>query len=160
MGDHTETVQFDYDPAVTSYAQLLEVFWESHDPGRPAWSRQYMAAIFAHDADQERLARETASRRAAGMGRPLTTQILPAETFYLAEAYHQKFYLQQVKEVWREFQTIYRTMDALIGSTAASRANGYLAGYGSAEALAQELPELGLSPAAGERLYQWVSRRG
>jgi peptide-methionine (S)-S-oxide reductase len=159
IGDHAETVELDIDPAVTSYARLLEAFWEGHDPGRPLWSRQYMAAVFYHDAEQERLARETAARRAAQMGRPMATQVLPAGTFTLAEDYHQKFYLQQVKEVWREFQTLYPAMGELIDSTAASRCNGYLAGCGSAEALAVELPGFGLSEVAQQQLWRLVGRR-
>lgn len=153
-------MELDFDPSVTTYARLLEVFWEGHDPGRPLWSRQYMAAVFFHDAEQERLARESADRRAGRMGRPLTTLILPAETFTLAEAYHQKFYLQQATEVWREFQAIYPSLDALIASTAASRANGYLAGCGSVDELTEELPGFGLSASAGRRLWLLASRRG
>lgn len=156
IGDHAETVELEFDPAVTSYARLLEAFWEGHDPGRPLWSRQYMAAVFYHDAEQERLARETAARRAAQMGRPMTTQILPAERFTPAEDYHQKFYLQQVKEVWREFEAIYPAMGDLVNSTAAARCNGYLAGCGSAEALAAELPGFGLSAAAQAQLLRRV----
>ena len=87
LGDHTETVELDFDPAVTTYERLLAAFWSSHDPSRPVWSRQYMAAVFYHDAEQERLARETAARQPA----PVNTALLPAATFYLAEEYHQNY---------------------------------------------------------------------
>ncbi|MDZ7761250.1 MAG: peptide-methionine (S)-S-oxide reductase [Desulfovermiculus sp.] len=48
LGDHTETLQVDYDPEAVSYPKLLEVFWESHSPEQSALSRQYMAAVFYH----------------------------------------------------------------------------------------------------------------
>jgi hypothetical protein len=56
MGDHTETVQVDFDPGRITYAQLLEIFWASHRPTSRNWSRQYMNAIFYHDDEQRRLA--------------------------------------------------------------------------------------------------------
>jgi peptide methionine sulfoxide reductase MsrA len=46
LGDHTETVQIDFDPSVIPYGELLAVFWESHEPGSSTWSRQYMNAVF------------------------------------------------------------------------------------------------------------------
>ena len=47
LGDHTETVQVDYDPGQVSYEDLLRVFWQSHDPTEPIHSRQYASIIFA-----------------------------------------------------------------------------------------------------------------
>jgi len=49
LGDHTETVQIDYDPTQISFEELLDVFWDSHRPTQRAWSRQYMAAVFFHN---------------------------------------------------------------------------------------------------------------
>ncbi len=46
LGDHTETIQIDYDPTYVSYRELLDIFWESHDPAARPWSRQYMAVVF------------------------------------------------------------------------------------------------------------------
>ena len=56
IGDHTETVQVDYDPRQISYAQLLDIFWKSHQPTRSSWSEQYKNAIFYHNEDQEKIA--------------------------------------------------------------------------------------------------------
>jgi methionine-S-sulfoxide reductase len=148
LGDHTETLELDFDPAVTTYEQLLTAFWSSHDPARPVWSRQYMAAVFYHHPEQERLARETAARQKG----PVNTAILPAETFYLAEEYHQKYYLQSARPLMRELRQAYPDFRGIIHSTAATRVNGYLAGHGDLELLEAELPGLGLSPEAEERL--------
>jgi methionine-S-sulfoxide reductase len=152
LGDHTETLELDFDPAVTSYERLLEAFWSSHDPTRPAWNRQYMAAIFYHDPEQERLARETADRAGRQIRGEVNTQILPAEVFYVAEDYHQKYYLQNARPLMSEFRRMYPHLPDVIRSTAATRVNGYLAGAGSPEALEADLPGFNLSAVAEERL--------
>ena len=152
LGDHTETVELDFDPAVTTYERLLAAFWSSHDPSRPVWSRQYMAAVFYHDAEQERLARETAARQPA----PVNTALLPAATFYLAEEYHQKYYLQSARPLMRELRQAYPEFRDVVHSTAATRINGYLAGHGDPALLEADLPRLGLSSEAGERLRVMV----
>ncbi len=151
LGDHTETVQVDFDPTVISYPELLEVFWESHVPG-PAWSRQYMNVIFYHNEEQKRLAEASKARVAAKTGGQVPTAILPATEFTLAEDYHQKYYLRQVPGLWRELSRFYPDLKSRINSTAAARMNGYVAGYGSVSQLEAELPALGLSPEADQQL--------
>ncbi|MER0447926.1 peptide-methionine (S)-S-oxide reductase MsrA [Streptomyces sp. Edi4] len=99
---HTEAVRVVYDPARVSYAQLLKVFWENHDPtqgfrqGNDVGT-QYRSAIYTHSPQQEATAR--ASREAyqevltaSGHG-TITTELLPAEgrPFYPAEPYHQQY---------------------------------------------------------------------
>jgi len=160
LGDHTETLQLDYDPAETSYDRLLEAFWSGHDPTRAAWSRQYKAAVFVHDAEQERLALESQRREAARHGSRMATEVLPATAFHLAEAYHQKYYLQQTPALMRVFSAVYPQSVAFIASAAASRVNGYVAGYGSLAELDAELAGFGLPLAAAETLRQIVQRRG
>lgn len=152
LGDHTETVQVDFDPTVISYQELLEVFWESHVPGYPAWSRQYMNVIFYHNEEQKRLAEASQARVVAKTGGQVHTAILPATEFTLAEDYHQKYYLRQVPELWRELGRSYPDLKGRTNSTAAARMNGYVAGYGSVAQLEEELPDLGLSPEAGRQL--------
>ena len=83
-GDHTETVQIRFDPTVTSYSEMLKLFWENHDPTRCA-SRQYMSAIFYHDSTQKRLAEESKKAAQKRNKKPIMTKIKRAETFYNAE---------------------------------------------------------------------------
>ena len=159
LGDHTETVQIDYDPARISYEDLLKIFWASHSPTRPPWSRQYMSIIFYHNEEQRRLALETKACEEARIGGKLYTEIVPAGEFYLAEDYHQKYYLRGYPHLEGEFAAIYRDERALVDSTAAARVNGYLAGYGTLENLKAELDDLGLSPAGREELLSAVRKR-
>ena len=62
LGDHSETVQIDYDPSKISYQELLAIFWDTHNPGSRPYSRQYASIVFPHDAEQENLAMEAKFR--------------------------------------------------------------------------------------------------
>jgi len=159
LGDHTETIQIEYDPTLVSYRELLDVFWAGHDPARPAFSRQYASIIFYHDAEQEKLALASKERQEAQCGCQLYTEIVPAAAFYLAENYHQKYRLQQSPEFVSEFNAIYPNSDDFVNSTAAARVNGYLGGYGALADLQVGIDGLGLSPAARQKLLDIVRQR-
>lgn len=159
LGDHTETVQIEYDPTRISYQELLDVFWAGHDSTRPASSRQYASIIFYYTEEQGRLAQESKERREAQCGCQLYTEIVPATEFYLAEDYHQKYRLQQSAEFMAEFRAMYPHGNDFVDSTAAARVNGYMGGYGTLADLQAEIDDLGLSPAARQRLLDMVSRR-
>jgi peptide-methionine (S)-S-oxide reductase len=158
LGDHSESVQMDYDPSQISYENLIEVFWEAHDPTSPMFSRQYMNAVFYHSEEQRQLAVGTRDRIAAELGQKVETQILPAGTFYLAEDYHQKYNLRLYDTVYQELASVYPQTADLVASSAAARLNGYLGGYGTRAQLEQELPSLGVSPEASETLLRIVRR--
>jgi peptide-methionine (S)-S-oxide reductase len=160
LGDHSETIQVDYDPTQISYEELLNVFWSSHSPTSRPWSRQYASIIFYHNEEQKRLAVETKDRRAAETGGWIFTEVVPFSGFYLAEDYHQKYRLQQVPDLMAEFRTTYADSADFVNSTAAARVNGYVGGHGTLAALEAEIDELGLSLAAQERLLDLVSSWG
>lgn len=95
---HAEVVEVEYDPAVVSYAQLLDVFWENHNPTTlnrqgPDVGEQYRSAIFFHTPEQEREARNSKEKleQSGRYKNPIVTEITPASTFYLAEDYHQQY---------------------------------------------------------------------
>jgi peptide-methionine (S)-S-oxide reductase len=95
---HAEAVEVDYDPAKLSYEQLLDVFWENHDPTQlnrqgPDFGKQYRSAIFYHSLDQETAANASKEKlgKSGRFSKPIMTQIVPAETFYEAEDYHQQY---------------------------------------------------------------------
>lgn len=158
IGDYSETVQIDYDPARISYEELLTVFWNSHDPTMQSWMRQYASIIFYHNEEQHRLAVESLNSIEAKLGSKVYTEILPASRFYLAEDYHQKFYLRQVPELAGEFTRIYPDAIDFINSTAAARLNGYAGGNGSVEALKEQIASFGLSEAGEKKLLEIAGR--
>ncbi|WP_415776498.1 peptide-methionine (S)-S-oxide reductase MsrA [Sneathiella sp. HT1-7] len=95
---HAEVVQVRFDPAVVSFEDLLNVFWQSHDPTTlnrqgPDIGTQYRSAIFYRNDDQKAIAE--ASKEAQGrhglLRRPVVTEISPALDFYPAEDYHQQY---------------------------------------------------------------------
>ena len=96
---HADVVEILYDPSKIGYAQLLEVFWRNVDPLTPNRQfcdvgSQYRTAIFYHDDEQERLARESKERleQSGWFDDPIVTEINRARIFYPAEKYHQDYY--------------------------------------------------------------------
>ena len=114
LGDHTEAFQLDFDPAVITYDELLAMFWTSHKPDRASYSRQYMAAVFATPAQE---AAALASRPAGAR-----TPVITGTPFYLAEDYHQKYYLRHTPDLWREVAGL--TEKELVDSPRAAKLNG------------------------------------
>jgi peptide-methionine (S)-S-oxide reductase len=95
---HAETVEVEYDPAKVSYEQLLDVFWENHDPTTlnrqgPDVGEQYRSAIFFQTPEQEAAAIASRENRekSGRYKRPIVTEITPASMFYRAEEYHQGY---------------------------------------------------------------------
>jgi peptide-methionine (S)-S-oxide reductase len=87
---HAEVVEVTYDPEQVSYEQLLDVFWAKHNPTRPTGEDdQYRSVIFVHDEEQ----RAVAERSKAALG--AATFVEPAQTFYRAEEYHQRYLEKQ-----------------------------------------------------------------
>ena len=158
IGDHTETVQVDYDPNLTSYGQLLDVFWNSHEPTRRSRPGQYMKAVFYQNEQQRELALASKVAVEKKIGSTVKTEIVPLQTFTMAEDYHQKFTLKGHKGLKKEMMRIYPRHQDLVDSTAAARLNGYLGGYGSKEQLAREIESLGLSTEAEKALAEMVRR--
>ena len=158
MGDHSESIQIDYDPALMSYAKLLEIFWQNHDPTARAWRRQYMSAIFYHNEEQKRMALETMAGEEKRRNKKIQTEILPFAKFYLAEDYHQKYQLRQHRELMTEFKTMYPRPVDFINSTAAARVNGYVSGHGAPDDVKTNLANLGLSAASSNRLLEIANR--
>ena len=121
-------------------------------------SRQYMSIIFYHDEDQKRLALESKQREEASIGSPIFTEIVPISDFYLAEDYHQKYYLRREPEFMKELSIIYPNAEDFIASTAAARLNGYAGGYGAFDNLKEARYSLGLSEAGASRLLELADR--
>ena len=93
---HAEAVEVTFDPEQVSYEQLLDVFWNAHDPtqlNRQGWDvgDQYRSAIFFHSPEQEEAALRTKAEVQARTRGQVVTLIEPAPEFYEAEDYHQQY---------------------------------------------------------------------
>jgi len=135
LGDHTETLQIDFDPEMITYEELLEIFWDSHDPSVPAYSSQYQSMILTHNDDQLRLALQSRDQRQAESERSILTVIKPLEHLYLAEDYHQKYYLRSSSDLKALLQQAYPEGIDWLNSTAVARINGIAGRYTSWEEL-------------------------
>ena len=94
---HAEVTQVEFDPAKISYAKLLEVFWQAHDP--TTLNRQgadvgtsYRSIILYRDEKQKLLAEKSKLEAQKDFHKPIVTEIVPLKKFYKAEDYHQEYY--------------------------------------------------------------------
>ena len=100
---HVEVVQIEFDPSVISYEDLLEVFWNIHDPTQlnrqgPDIGTQYKSVIFYHDEKQKKKAEESKIKqeKIKKYSKHIVTEILKVKTFNKAEEYHQQ-YLEKIR---------------------------------------------------------------
>ncbi|MDH2907338.1 MAG: peptide-methionine (S)-S-oxide reductase MsrA [Candidatus Nitrosotalea sp.] len=99
MTGHAEVVQVEYDPSKISYGEILDMFWNNHDPTTlnrqgPDVGTQYRSAIFYHTPEQEKEALQSKEyiEKSGTRGKKIVTEVVPATEFYKAEEYHQQYY--------------------------------------------------------------------
>lgn len=95
---HAEVVQVTFDPSILSFEALLEEFFALHNPTQlnrqgPDWGSQYRSTIFFHSPEQQASAQAVIEQleHSQRFGKPIVTQVVPAQTFWPAEEYHQKY---------------------------------------------------------------------
>ena len=99
---HAEVVQIEYDPAKISYDQILEIFWDIHDPttlnrqGADVGT-QYRSIILYHNDAQKQAVEKSKAAAANKYKDPITTEVGPLKTFYIAEEYHQDYFRKNPK---------------------------------------------------------------
>lgn len=96
---HAEVVQVEYDPSIISYNELLEVFWNMHDPTQknrqgPDIGRQYRSVIFYHNETQKKISEQSKNKleKTNKFKKPIVTEITKAQLFFPAEEYHQNYF--------------------------------------------------------------------
>jgi peptide-methionine (S)-S-oxide reductase len=100
---HAEAVQITYDPEQISYKDLVTAFFDLHDPTTlnrqgPDVGSQYRSAIFYHDDEQRKIAEQVKDEldQSGKYRYPIITEIVPAQDFYVAEDYHQHYYVRRI----------------------------------------------------------------
>ena len=96
---HAEAVEIEYDPNEISYDELLDIFWNNHDPTSlnrqgPDVGIQYRSSIFVHDESQKLTAQKSKEKfnSSGKFSKTIVTEIVPSPEFYTAEEYHQKYF--------------------------------------------------------------------
>jgi peptide-methionine (S)-S-oxide reductase len=96
---HAEVAQLEYDPSKVSYEELLDVFWNIHDPTSlnrqgPDRGEQYRSVIFFHNPQQEEMAKRSKEKlqMSGRFDKDIVTQIKPAKEYYLATVEHQQYF--------------------------------------------------------------------
>jgi len=94
---HAEAVEVTYDPSKVTYDELLNTFWNLHDPTTlnrqgPDFGHQYRSAVFFTSPEQEQVARRSKEKAQKYFDRPIVTEIVPLNHFWRAEEYHQRYF--------------------------------------------------------------------
>lgn len=146
----------DFNPQEITYEELLRLFLNWHSPEYNVATRQYVSAIFYHNENQKEAAIEAINLEQQKNGIKLYTLMLPYEKLYLAEAYHQKYYLQLVDVLKQDIKSYYPNIRDFIDSTTAARINGYIKGLGTMDQLVKDIELMGLSEKGKKRLIEIV----
>ena len=100
--DHAEVVHVEFDPEEVSFAKLVDIFFENHNPTTlnrqgPDFGSQYRSVVFYHDDAQRAVAEDSKHKlgESGRWGRPIVTQIVPFTKFFAAEGYHQQYLEKQ-----------------------------------------------------------------
>lgn len=149
MGDHTEALELDYDPAKLPLERLVGQVLGQGSFRRQSYSRQYRNAIFYRSETEKSAILEVAKRFPQA-----EYDLEPFSKFYRAEDYHQKYYLQE-SSLMSEYKQLYSSHDAFVDSTSAARANAIIDGNIGELKLNLLLPKLGLSQKAQSLLIKY-----
>lgn len=142
--DHTEVFQVDYDPKQISFEQLLDKFWQSHNPCGPSWSTQYKAILFYGDETERKAAVASSERETKRRGRKITTELKRLDKFYFAEDYHQKYRLRGDRRLFGNIRAMFDSERAFSESTVAAKVNAYLDGHLTLPQVKRSLEAVGL----------------
>jgi peptide-methionine (S)-S-oxide reductase len=116
-----------------------------------------MSLILYHNDEQERIALESKALVESETTGDVNTEVAPLTNFYLAEDYHQKYYLQGVPELFREIRALFPDFSSFVNSTTAARLNGIIGGYGDKDLISEEIESYGLSE-EGKELLMLIAR--
>ncbi|NHN32484.1 peptide-methionine (S)-S-oxide reductase [Paenibacillus sp. S3N08] len=156
MGDHTETLEIDFDPTILSFEEIANKFWDSHKPSNinDYKGRQYQSLLFYRDGFQQEIIEQVLEKRKKlGKGEP-ETELVPYAGFQLAEDNHQKYYLKRYPNAIERLSTVYPSPDELLNSTLAARLNGLAKGYTNLERIKNEIQQWPTNPHTRQTLLE------
>jgi len=125
IGDHSEALQVDYDPDVVSFADLVDLAIQNHDPRRQTGKRQYQNVLFYGSPGE----RETIETALGNLAMDASTRVEQLDAFTLAETYHQKYNLRNKRALLADFEDAGYDDAGIRDSPAAAKLNGRIAGH-------------------------------
>lgn len=147
LGDHTETIQIDFDSAIISYEDILKTFWDNHDAAKDRHfkGRQYLSLLNVHSLEQQEVAEAVKNEWEQKNGKTIETEILFDHPFYLAEERHQKYFLKRFSKAMTSVLPLFSDHKSFNDSTVAARLNGFVREYGRLNEIKEELSDWGLT---------------
>lgn len=158
MGDHTETVQIEFDPSVLSFEDIIRAFWAHHtSTNRTDYGeRQYLSLLFYHDEQQkqtiERVKRELEDER----NERIETEIGPFSAFTQAEERHQKYHLKRFKRAAEKLSAHFPLPDSFTDSTLTARLNGFVKEYTTLDKIEEEVQGWAIPDQSKEQLADFI----
>lgn len=159
-GDHTETVEMDFDSGIVSLETILKVFWSRHNPVNinDYKGRQYRSLVLFRDPIQYNVIREVMNNiKEQGNGIP-DTEVAPYTGFYPAEDRNQKYYLKRYQDALDKLRTLFPTDEELTNATLAARLNGLAKGYTNIEKIINEIRTWQISNEEQEEIIHLIKR--
>lgn len=158
MGDHSETVELEYDPKILTYEEILRVFWDNHNPVNINGykGRQYQSMLLYRTPQQKNaIDRALKERRESGKDE-LATEVHPFTVFYSAEVKHQKYYLKRHPDAVDKLLKLYPSIQAMDQSALAARLNGLAKGFTNRSRILEEVKNWRMPEAELERIMALV----
>ncbi|MFP4661409.1 MAG: peptide-methionine (R)-S-oxide reductase MsrB [Halanaerobiales bacterium] len=128
LGNHAETVHVIYDPDIIDYDELLEIFWENHNPYREAVSSQYRSLILYNTDEHKSVAGkfiQAKGKTQIEQNKDIQTRVCMIDIFTAAEEYHQKYLLKSNQKLYERLSALYDSKDELNKSRPAAKLNAY-----------------------------------
>ncbi|AZN41868.1 peptide-methionine (S)-S-oxide reductase [Paenibacillus albus] len=160
LGDHTETVEMDYDTRILSLENVLDIFWSNHNPVNinDYKGRQYQSLILYRDQNQLDVIQKVMKKREEqGKGKP-DTELASFNRFYPAEDRHQKYYLKRYPSAIEELSKLFPSPQELTNATLAARLNGLAKGYTNLRTILDEIHTWPISEDEKGNLHQLIQR--
>lgn len=160
LGDHTETVEMDYDDRILSLENILDVFWSNHNPLNinDYKGRQYQSLVLYRSQTQLNAIQHVMKlREEQGKGMP-GSEISAFDRFYLAEDRHQKYYLKRYPHAIEELSSLFPSPQELTNATLAARLNGVAKGYANSHIIQEEISTWPISEEEKENMLRLIKR--
>ncbi|WP_046174158.1 peptide-methionine (S)-S-oxide reductase MsrA [Domibacillus indicus] len=160
MGDHTETVQIDFDPSILSFEHIIRTFWANHTSTHRVTykERQYMSLLLYHGKEQKQVIERVKKELEEERQESIETEIQPYAEFYPAEDRHQKYHVKRFKKAADMLRIHYPSEEAFTNSTVIARLNGFVKEHGTLQQIMKEIHSWDMPESSRDRLAELIKQ--